>query len=138
VSNNPHAEVWTFPAAASPTSFSSSIELGAWDLVGFYAPAMETDTASLNLQTSEDWTISGFNTVAAADAAAKWVDVTDEDGNLVTLPCSAAAESNVRFANVSPFMRLGRCRLSAVQSDGSTAVTQDEQEVVPKLARVCG
>jgi len=112
--------VWTF----TTTQYSSSIALEHRDFVGIRSPAMEAGTTGFNIQTTEDLP-------SVADGAATWETVVDINGNAITFPAAAASATPVRF-NPGNYLRMGRCRLVAVDGGGA-GVNQNGQSVTPIL-----
>jgi len=101
-------------------SESASVQFAHLDPTCFQVPTMETGTTELRLQRSWD-------PPSVADSAATWVDLYDTNDAIKVLTCSDAGPRHIQV-NPGDFMKLGRCRLAAVDSSGD-AVAQVAQEV---------
>jgi len=114
----------TIPASSSATESWSKLGL---DLLGVRFPVMETGTAGVKLQATDD----GFD---VADADATWEDVYDNNG--ANLMINDPDETVAEWVKIEPSVWVSppRWRLVACDSSG-TAVTQTAERALTVLVR---
>ena len=120
-------QTWDFPAAAAATNKSSSILLASrQELVGMRWPILVAATAKMGFETTED-------PLDTSDADATWDTVFNFAGTAVQ--ATAVFTTADRMAWDPSAVIIGGCRvrLVAFQSNGTAAVNQDEQVVIPKF-----
>lgn len=121
-------QVWTFPAAAAASPYTSALDLGHTDLLELRAPALEAGTGALVLQVSRD-------------GGTTWTTATktplDGTGTPIAVPASAAAATVVRFEPWQ-LLSLGLCRWWGVDAVATLVSVNQNGQVVRPLVRNFG
>ena len=130
---DPHAETFVIPDGAS---VSNSIREGMYSLVAIRTPAMTAATVYLYFETTEDTHPDDDPVNGVADAAATWDPVFDYANAAVRVTISATAARRIQL-DTTKFQRLGRVRVKAMQTDGTTVQAQTGTKTIkPKFKRI--
>jgi hypothetical protein len=104
-----------------------------YEIVGFWIPAMETNTAKLRVRAAKD-------DPNVADASATFTDVLDKDYAVTEITATGTEMADgATFARLVPdefIIGPLRIQLEAYKADGTTGVDQDGQEIEPVWRRM--
>lgn len=108
-------------------SVSESFTMLGLDLVGAIHPVLETGTAALSIEVTDD----GYD---VSDLDATWIPALDDSGSALSIPVTDATTAECVKVDPTYYMSLPRWRLKAVASDG-TAVSQTSDREIVVLVR---